>query len=96
MNYEKLNEAFKHLGYHPNRYIHVVDVTSQTVDFDYSDKERVDQLVIGAEEPMTVEELRHAARDKLVGEHPDFQFYREVNVTKLDVVHAFDLGEECS
>ncbi|MBG9737777.1 hypothetical protein [Paenibacillus alvei] len=91
MKYEKLNDAFKHVGYSPYRYVHIVDVTTEAVDFDHRDRERVDQLVIGSEEPMTEEQLKVEAHTKLMEEHPDFQFFREVQVAKLDVVQAFDL-----
>lgn len=91
MKYEKLNEEFKHVGYSPYRYVHIVDVTTEAVDFDHREKERLDQLVIGSEEPMTEEELKEEARAKLMEEHPDFQFFREVQVAKLDVVQCFDL-----
>lgn len=91
MKYEKLNEAFKHVGYNPYRFVHIVDVTTEAVDFDHREKERVDQLVIGSEEPMTEEQLKEEARAKLMEENPDFQFFREVRVAKLDVVQCFDL-----
>lgn len=89
-NYTPIHKLFKHVGYHPGRYLHIVDVTSRTVDFDYSEKERVDQLVIGSAEPLNESALRNICRDKLMEEHPDFQFYREVEIASLDVVEAFD------
>lgn len=88
--YGAISKAYKHVSYHPGRYVHVIDVTCHTVDFDYSEKERVDQLVIGSEEPLEISELKMMARGKLIEEHPDFQFYRDVKVTNLHVVEAFD------
>ncbi len=90
LTYEAIKKTCKHVGYHPGRYLHIVDVTCKTIDFDYSEKERVDQLVIGSDEPMTEPQLRTTSREKLIEEHPDFQFYREVEIIGLDVVEAFD------
>ncbi|UHA76093.1 hypothetical protein KIK04_15125 [Paenibacillus sp. 481] len=91
MPYVQLDKEYKHVGYFPSRYVHVVNVTCETVDFDYQEKERVDQLVIGSEEPITEAELRDIAREKLMEEHQDFHFYREVTVSELEMVRAFDL-----
>ncbi|MGZ9583601.1 hypothetical protein [Paenibacillus marinisediminis] len=88
--YSAISKSFKHVSYHPGRYLHIVDVTCRTIDFDYSEKERVDQIVIGSDESMDMSDLKIAAREKLVEEHPDFQFYREIEVVDLHVVEAFD------
>lgn len=90
VNYGSISKAYKHVSYHPGRYLHIMDVTCRAVDYDYSEKERVDQLVIGSDEPMEIAELKVIARGKLIEEHPDFQFYREVEVMDLSIVEAFD------
>ena len=90
ITYGSISKAYKHVSYHPGRYLHVVDVTCRAVDFDHSEKERVDQLVIGSDEPLALDKLKCTVREKLIEEHPDFQFYREVEVIDLGIVEAFD------
>lgn len=90
VTYQAISKPYKHVSYHPGRYLHIIDVTCKTVDFDYSEKERVDQLVIGSDEPMSETQLQASAREILMEEHPDFQFYREVEVAELQVIEAFD------
>ncbi|TVX94529.1 hypothetical protein FPZ44_01980 [Paenibacillus agilis] len=90
MQYTAIKKEFKHVGYHPGRYLHIADVTTRVVDFDHKEIERVDQVVIGSDEPMITQQVGEEARIKLVEEHPDFQFYREVEVAEVIMVEAFD------